>query len=159
MYVADIVYTQGIPELTNIKEVFDNKEQAFYCRPETQNFRPGNENELIMAAYDYRGCEVLGLDLSTGDIVNYSNTDKTCQEPEGIFPDGEYTLIESDEQYPLGWKYVDIWKLKLDGSRNRERLTFFTDYPSCKSSNPVVSDDGKYMLFQVGRSGDFAGVG
>lgn len=159
MYVADIVYKQGIPELVNIREVFDNKEQDFYCRPETQNFRPGNENELIVAAYDYRGCEVLGLNLTSGDIVNYSNTDKVYQEPEGIFPDGKYTLIESDEQYPLGWKYVDIWKLKLDGSRDRERLTFFTDYPTYKSSNPVVSDDGKFMLFQVGRSGDHAGVG
>ncbi len=159
MYVADIAYEQGIPKLVNTKEVFDNKEQDFYCRPETQNFRPGNENELIMAAYDYRGCEVLGLDLETGEIRNYSDTDKTYQEPEGIFPDGGHTLIESDEQYPLGWKYVDIWKLKLDGSRERERLTFFTNYPSYKSSNPVVSDDGRYMLFQVGRSGDHAGVG
>ena len=159
MYVADIEYKQGIPQLVNKKEVFDNKEQDFYCRPETQNFRPGNEDELIMAAYDYRGCEVLGLDLNTGNITNYSNTDKIYQEPEGIFPDGNYTLIESDEQYPLGWKYVDIWKLKLDGSRERDRLTFFTNYPSYKSSNPVISDNGRYMLFQLASSVDQAGVG
>ena len=28
-----------------------------------------------------------------------------------------------------------------------------------KSSNPVVSDDGRYMAFQVARKGDWAGVG
>jgi hypothetical protein len=35
------------------------------------------------------------------------------REPEGIFPDGNYTLIETDEQNGKGGKYVDIWKLKL----------------------------------------------
>ena len=62
----------------------------------------------------------MGVDVETGEIVNYSNADKIYQEPEGIFPDGIFTFIETDEQNPLGWKYVEIWKLKLDGSRERE---------------------------------------
>lgn len=159
MYMADIEYIQGVPTLKNKKMVFDNKDLDFYCRPETQNFRPGAENEIIFAAYDYRGCEVMGVDITTKKITNYSNTDKTYQEPEGIFPDGKFTLFESDEQNLLGWKHVEIWKLKLDGSRERERLTYFTDYQGFKASNPVVSDDGNHMAFQLGKTGDHAGVG
>jgi len=38
-------------------------------------------------------------------------------------------------------------------------MTFFSDYPGYKASNPVVSDDGRYIAFQVARRGDSAGVG
>ena len=40
-----------------------------------------------------------------------------------------------------------------------ERLTYFSDYAGYKASNPVVSDDGKFMAFQMARSTDPAGVG
>ena len=52
-----------------------------------------------------------------------------------------------------------IYKLALDGSGNTERLTHFNDYPGYKASNPVVSDDGRYIAFQFARVGDPAGVG
>ena len=54
---------------------------------------------------------------------------------------------------------VDIYKLALDGSGRSERLNFFADYPGFKGSNPVVSDDGRYMAYQVAKKGDPAGVG
>jgi len=54
---------------------------------------------------------------------------------------------------------IDIWKLKLDGSGQMDRLTFFSNYKGYKSSNPVVSDDGKFMAFQMARSTDLAGIG
>jgi Tol biopolymer transport system component len=38
-------------------------------------------------------------------------------------------------------------------------MTFFSDYPGYKASNPVVSDDGRYIAFQVAKRGDKAGVG
>ena len=38
-------------------------------------------------------------------------------------------------------------------------VTFFNDYPDHKASNPVVSDDGRFMAFQLTRIGDPAGVG
>jgi hypothetical protein len=31
--------------------------------------------------------------------------------------------------------------------------------PTYRASNPVVSDDGRYMAFQMGRSGVAAGIG
>jgi len=49
--------------------------------------------------------------------------------------------------------------LRLDGSGQMERLTYFADVPTYRSSNPVVSDDGRYMAFQMGRSGVAAGIG
>ena len=50
-----------------------------------------------------------------------------------------------------GPAHVDLWKLTLDGSGQYERLTYFNDYPGYKASNPVVSDDGKFMAFQMAR--------
>ena len=40
-----------------------------------------------------------------------------------------------------------------------ERLTHFNDHPGLKAPNPVVSDDGRYMAFQMAKVGDPAGVG
>jgi hypothetical protein len=47
----------------------------------------------------------------------------------------------------------------LDGSRRRERLTHFTDYQGWKGAEGVVSDGGRFMLFQNGKSGQQAGAG
>ena len=38
-------------------------------------------------------------------------------------------------------------------------MTEFTRFPGYKASNPVVSDDGRFMAFQMARSRDAAGVG
>jgi len=68
-------------------------------------------------------------------------------------------LVECDKQNLKGSGYVDLWKLKLDGSGLYERLTYFSDYPGYKASNPVVSDDGKFIAFQMAKSTEDAGVG
>ncbi len=49
--------------------------------------------------------------------------------------------------------------MSLEDGRTVERLTFFSDSPGWKASNPVVSDDGRYMAFQLARTADEAGVG
>jgi Tol biopolymer transport system component len=157
-YLADIVYTNGKPELANKKKILDEQDLPFKCSLETQNFRPPDEKELIFSAYNYRGTEVMGLDIKTGKVVNYSLSDE-YDEPEGIFPDGKHTLVECDKHSGQGIHYNDIYKLALDGSGQTERLTFFADYPGYKSTNPVVSDDGRYMAFQYAKRGDPAGVG
>jgi Tol biopolymer transport system component len=106
----------------------------------------------------------MSIDLKTKQVTNMSNY-SGYDEVEGIFPDGLHTLVESDRQCEkLGGKRgssnIDIWKLKLDGTgKNFERLTFFNDYEGGKSSNPVISTDGKYMVFQSARTSDHAGVG
>jgi hypothetical protein len=158
-YMADIVYKDGKPELANKKKILDKNDLSFECDIETQNFRPMDEKELIFSAYGYQGTEVMGLDIETGKVVNYSLAPEQYDEPEGIFPDGKYTLVECDKHSGKGIHYNDIYKLALDGSGKTQRLTFFAEYPGYKSTNPVVSDDGRYMAFQFAKRGDWAGVG
>ena len=158
-YMADIVYENGKPKLANKKKILDVQDLSFRCSLETQNFRPPDEKELIFSAYNYQGTEVMGLDIETGKVVNYSLAPNQYDEPEGIFPDGKHTLVECDKHILKGIHYNDIYKLALDGSGRTERLTFFADYPGYKSTNPVVSDDGRYMAFQYAKRGDLAGVG
>lgn len=158
-YMADIVYNDGKPELANKKKILDRDDLPFKTDLETQNFRPPDEKELIFTAYGYQGTEVMGLDIETGKVINYSLAPDQYDEPEGIFPDGKYTLVECDKHSGKGIHYNDIYKLALDGSGKTERLTFFADYPGYKATNPVVSDDGRYMAFQFAKRGDMAGVG
>jgi Tol biopolymer transport system component len=108
---------------------------------------------------------VMGIDLSTGKVTNFSNAPGTYNEPEGIFPDGLYTSVEADRQCEwLGGRRgsgnIDIWKLKLDGTGSDFiRLTNFNDSGGGKASNPVVSTDGRFMAFQAAKPNDPAGVG
>jgi len=158
-YMADIVYKNSRPELSGKKKILDRRDLPFECGLETQNFRPPEEKELIFSAYGYQGTEVMGLNLETRKIANYSLAPGQYDEPEGIFPDGKFTLVECDKHNTKGSQYVDIYKLALDGSGKTERLTFFGDYPGYKASNPVVSDDGRFIAFQFAKTGDPAGVG
>ncbi len=161
-YMGDIVYKKGKPKLVNKKTIVAKPDlDIMKYDIETQNLRPPDEKEIIFSAYgdEYKACEVAGVEIETGKVVNYSKAPARYDEPEGIFPDGKYTLVECDKHNLKGTSNIDIYKLALDGSGETERLTFFADYPGYKSSNPVVSDDGRYMAFQFAKKGDKAGVG
>jgi hypothetical protein len=159
MREADIVYEAGKPKLANERVILDSHDLPFQCTLETQNFVPPEEKQLTFSAYGYQGTEVCLLDLATKKVTNLSNAPDEYDEPEGVFPDGKFTLVECDKQNKLGSTHVDLWKLRLDGGGYVERLTFFSDYPGYKASNPVVSDDGRFMAFQMAKSKDAAGVG
>ena len=159
LYVADIEYSGGAPRLASKKMVLESKDPS--CRIEAQDFYD-NDSKLTYTCYRPGDkAEVMGLDLETGQTTNFSQSPNTYNEVEGIFPDGRHTCVEADRAgQGQGSHYVDIWKLRLDGSgENFERLTFFGDYESYKSSNPVVSTDGKMMAFQLAMTKDEAGVG
>jgi len=169
VHTGDILYHEGVPNLVNRKVVTSTIENPFFEKPsaiETQNFIPPLENKITLSLYSYAGgSEVSILDLETGKIIKISTTPNHHSEPEGIYPDGKFTLVESSRQFgdaklkhgPV--QYIDLWKLSLDGKETWERITHFTDYPGYKSSNPVVSDDGRYIAFQMAKIGDLAGVG
>jgi hypothetical protein len=161
IHEADIVYENGAPKLANQRKILDSRALSFKATLEPQNYRLPHERELIFSAYDYQQGEVFGVDLTTGALTNYSNGPGVYDEPEGIFPSGDFTTVESDKHNPAGKGFdrADIHKLKLDGSGTMERLTYFADVPTYRASNPVVSDDGRYMAFQMGRSGVAAGIG
>jgi hypothetical protein len=156
---GDIVYRDGKPALAKERLVVESGELSFRCTLETQNFRPPDEKELTASAYGYQGTDVVGIDLSTKKVTNYSNAPGQYDEPEGIFPDGKATLVECDKQNHQGSGHVDLWKLQLDGTGAYTRLTHFSDYPGYKASNPVVSDDGRFIAFQLAKSREAAGVG
>jgi Tol biopolymer transport system component len=159
MYEADLIYEDGRPRLANQSLIIDSTELPFRCTLETQNFRPPAERELTFSAYGHQGTDVCGIDLSTKQITNYSNTPNQYDEPEGVYPNGEFTLVECDRQNLQGSGHVDLWKLRLDGSGHYERLTHFSDFPGYKASNSVVSDDGRFIAFQLAKSREAAGVG
>ena len=132
MQEADIVFEDGVPKLVNQKLIIVNTNLPFQCTLETQNFRPPEERELTFSAYGHQGTEVCGIDLVTKKVVNYSDSPGQYDEPEGIFPDGKFTLVECDKQNHQGPNHVDLWKLKLDGSGAYERLTSSVIIPASK---------------------------
>ena len=76
------------------------------------------------------------INLKTGKIVIYTKPENVSGEPEGIFPDGNYELHESQGE---------IYKLKLDGNgKENERLT-----EGFGATNPLVSDDGNFIVFMT----------
>lgn len=161
MVEADVVYTEGIPALVNKRLILDGASLPFRCTMETQNYRCPDEKELIFSAYTEGGrkSDVVGVDLASKKITKYTDTPDIYDEPEGMFPDGRHTLVECDSQNKLGPGNIDLWKLALDGSGSYTRLTYFSDVPGYKASNGVVSDDGRYIAFQMGKAGEAAGIG
>ncbi len=160
VYTANIDYSSGEPKLVDKKIVLDNATSSIKANWETQNFVPPDDGKLTLAAYGYNDGEALLLDLQTGELTNISNAPGQYDEPEGIFPDGKYTLVESDHHVAgKGSLAIDLYKVPLDGSGRYERLTYFNEGRRNKATNPVVRDDGKYIAFQVPRTDQIAGIG
>jgi Tol biopolymer transport system component len=162
LIVADLDLS-GTPKLINQKTVYESKDRS--CTIEAQDFYD-NDRKMTFTCYEPEGrASVMGIDLGTGTVTNFSKAPGSYNEVEGIFPDGLYTAVEADRQCEelggqRGSGNIDIWKLKLDGSgKDLTRLTHFNDYEGGKASNPVISTDGRFMAFQTARTSDPAGVG
>jgi hypothetical protein len=163
LIVADLDLSSGVPKLVNKRTVYESPDRN--CVLEAQDFYD-HDTKMIFTCYEPKGAaSVMGIDLRTGQVTNFSKAPGTYNEPEGIFPDGLYTCVESDRQCQWlggerGAGNIDIWKLKLDGTgKDFVRLTHFNDYEGGKASNPVVSTDGRFMAFQAAKTTDPAGVG
>ena len=164
LYTADIEYKDGVPTLVNKKEVLRSPGPGCYL--EAQDFR-NDDTELIYSCYREHPkgikADVMGVNLKTGNVIAYRKIDGEYNEPEGISPDGQWTLVESSRDQGLDRqtdRFIDIWKLKLDpGSNDFVRLTRWGDSEGYKASNPVVSPDGKWIAFQSARNDEPAGVG
>ena len=163
LVVADLDSSGEKPALRGERVVFTSDGPGCYL--EAQDFFD-EERKLTYSCYEPEGrASVWTIDLATGERVNQSASIGFYNEPEGIFPDGLHTCVESDHQSrafgdPASFRNIDIWKLRLDGTgKSFTRLTTFNDHEGWKASNPVVSRDGRFMAFQVGRTADEAGVG
>lgn len=163
LIVADVDISGNQPRLINKKTVYESPDDN--CTIEAQDFYE-NDTKMTFSCYEPNSLSsVMGIDLETGEVINFSKKPGSYNEAEGIFPDGEFTTVESDNQCDWlegrrGPWNIDIWKLKLDGTgENWERLTNFNDYEGHKASNPVISTDGRVMAFQTTSTTAPAGVG
>lgn len=160
-HVTDIVYGEDGPEL--------GADRVFYrtrgsLRPEPQDFRH-DDSEVIFAEYVRGGpphprCVVKGCRLDTGEFTTYVDEANVHNECEGIFPDHDYICLESscDTDWPM-YPPRDLWKLKLDGSQQRVRMTSMPADHTWKATNSNVSPDGRWLAFMVGLRADEAGYG
>ena len=163
LIVADLELSGGTAKLVNKKTVYESNDRS--CVLEAQDFYD-HDSKMTFTCYEPEGrASVMGIDLKTGEVTNFSKAPGSYNEVEGIFPDGLYTAVEADRQCEQlggtrGPGNIDIWKLRLDGTgKNFTRLTHFNDYEGGKASNPVISTDGHFMAFQSARTTDPAGVG
>jgi hypothetical protein len=125
---------------------------------EVQDFRAGTD-ELIFTAYAHEGGEVMGIDLASGLVTNYSQS-PVYEEAESVAPNGAWVLVERDLDSNAIPGPLDIWLLPLDGSEAWDRLTRFNRYRGgWYASNPAVSPDGTNFAFQLSIDGDVEGDG
>jgi hypothetical protein len=169
---AEIQYDKGVPFLKNEETIISYADSSAYVRLETQDFRPPLNEELVYTHYwgdardQYFNSQVFGFNLKTKETIKYTDLPKSYNEAEGVFPDGKYMVIESDRHQPMEErnKYkLDIYRLKLDGSGEVERLAdFSTRYSGkIKSDNPVVNKHGNIIAHQFGYqkgAGDGRGI-
>lgn len=163
LMVAEVDLSGGTPKLINRKTVYESNDRS--CVLEAQDFYDDDRKMTFTCYQPNDQASVMGIDLASGKVINFSQAPGSYNEPEGIFPDGLYTAVEGDRQCEtLGGKRgsgnIDIWKLRLDGTgKDFVRLTHFNDYEGGKASNPVISTDGRFMAFQAAKTTDPAGVG
>jgi hypothetical protein len=155
LWTGRVVVEDGEAQLIDRRKVIDRSAFMYLAFLETQDFRPPDETELLFTAYGYKGGEVMGIDLDSGEWTNYSHN-WAYDEAEGVFPDGKTIAVEREvDTYggtPVG--DIDIWRLVLDGSGVYQRLTYFSEYAGFGANNPVISPDGRYMAFGLRIKGD-----
>ena len=165
--VANIEINGKNARLVDEKVVY-RAENGF--EPESQDFR-FDDTEIIIAEYyapkwdipriepDY--CTTKGIQIGTGEVRRYIYEPETHNECEGIFPNDEhYICLESSAHNEVESNMpTDVWKLKLDGSGERVRITRMVERKPWRASNPVVSPDGKWIAFMVNLHTSEAGYG
>ena len=134
--------------------------------PEPQDFR-NDDKEVIMAEYynhpavakkDYF-CTVKGIQVDTGRVKLYVLEPYIHDECEGLFPDEDYICLESSCDGGALSHTRDLWKLKLDGSMRKVRMTRMFWKESWRATNSNVSPDGKWLAFMLNICGSEAGYG
>jgi hypothetical protein len=137
-------------------------------RLEPQDFRH-NDTEIVFAEYHnmrvgYREpgnwkCITRGLNLKDRELTTFIDEPLTHNECEGIFPDHEHVCLESSCDYEDYFPPIDLWKLKLDGTGRRVRMTRAIDRAPWRTSNSNVSPDGRWLAFMINRRSDESGTG
>jgi hypothetical protein len=160
IWTGRVTVDDGEARLVDRRKRVDRGDFMYLAFLEAQDFRPPDERELLFTAYAYKGGEVMGVDLDSGELTNYSLA-WAYDEAEGVFPDGKSIAAEREVStytaVPVG--DIDIWQLALDGSGVSRRLTYFTEYAGYGANNPVISPDGRKMAFGLRIKGGDHGNG
>lgn len=151
LWIGDVDYEQGTPSLVRRRRLLERSDVARLSVLEAQDFRPPAEDELLFTAFNYRGGEVMGVHLETGEIRAYSRS-PWFDEADGVFPDGRSTLVTRELARVFIPRDLDLWRLTLDGAARWRRLTRFNHYRGYGVSNSAVSPDGRHVVFQLRRS-------
>lgn len=162
VHVTEIVYDENGPRLGEDQVIY--RVNGF--DPEPQDFRH-NDTEVIMAEYynhpaadkrDYF-CTVKGIRIANGKVKLYMLEPYVHDECEGIFPDEDYICLESSCDGGALSHTIDLWKLKLDGSMEKVRMTRMLWKKPWRATNSNVSPDGKWLAFMLNVCGSEAGYG
>jgi hypothetical protein len=138
LMVAEVDLSDATPHLINEHKVFESNDDQ--CSLEAQDFYDNDAKMTFTCYVNQAGpqrtpglAKVMGIDLKTGRVEDFSKAPGTYNECEGIFPDGKYTAVEGDRQVAElggehGMRNIDIWKLRLDGTgKDFVRVTHFND--------------------------------
>ncbi len=151
-YLAEIAYINGAPRISKKREIMATlpRECSFI---EPQDFRD-LDRELVytcMAINPAGGIHVsvMGHRLNDGGKAIYYSKRGEYDEVEGVAPDGSWAAVECGAQDKPGLPELDICKLDLrENGKMSVLLRGRTPGSTSDISNPVVTPDGKWLVFQ-----------
>jgi hypothetical protein len=157
IWTGELRYDGELVSIVNARKVLDRDAFGSFAVFEVQGFRPPDDRELIVTAYAFQAGEVMGLDLESGELRNYSNS-TAYEEAEGVAPSGDSVYVERDLEYTGLPGALDIWRLDL-ADAGWTRVTTFNRWAPYYASNPSVSPDGRTLAFQLSIDGETEGQG
>jgi hypothetical protein len=150
--VAEISYVGGKPRIVNKREIMATLPNE--CRfIEPQDFRE-NDTELVYSCLGMGPggavqISVMGNKLSELRNITYYRKPGEYDEVEGIAPGGGWVAVECGKQDKPGLPELDICKLELRENGKLSDLARGRSPGSTSDiSNPVVSSDGRWLVFQ-----------
>lgn len=162
LWVGEVEHKAGAARLSNIRKLTSKAWSD--CVMEGQDFLP-DDAEVLVPCYRFKtegagggfGLSVLSVKLTDGRVTDYPVPKHLYNEVEGVFPDGKRALVECGNDNRIG---LDLCLLELTPTSPRyTRLTFAQDYGNYRFANPMVSPDGRRIVFHYGLASDEAGMG
>jgi hypothetical protein len=151
-YLAEIAYVEGAPRIVRKREIMATlPPECSFIEP--QDFRD-DDRELVyscMALAPAGGVRisVMGNRLAEDRNIIYSSKPGEYHEVEGIAPDGSWAAVECGLQDKPGLPELDICKLELrEGGAVSLLMGGRTPGSTGDISNPIVSPDGRWLVFQ-----------
>lgn len=151
-HVAQVEVTGGKARLVNKRTIMAAlpKECVFI---EPQDFRD-EDRELVYSCMGMTAeggilISVMGNRMAEDRNVIYYRKEGEYSEVEGIAPDGSWAAVECGKQDTAGLPVLDICRIELEENGALTRIVRGHSAGSTSDiSNPVVSPDGRWLVFQ-----------